>query len=102
MLKTLLLAVGLVAATTVAATAAPAWTTGSVNFRDGPGTHYSKLGTLYSCTRVETDRAENGWYRVNWNGRWGWVSGRYLSWNNNCAGTYRAPQTYSAPSRGGY
>ena len=101
MFKKLLVTAAVIAATTTAAMAAPAWTTGSVNFRDGPGTYYAKLGSIYACTRVETDTVENGWYRVQWNGRWGWVSGRYLSWNNNCSNSYSPKPTYNAPSRGG-
>lgn len=100
MFKTLLIATTLLVSAATAATAAPAWTTGSVNFRDGAGTYYAKLGTIARCVRVETDYVQNGWYRVSWNGRWGWVSARYLAWNGNyCSGGgYSAPRAHSAPS----
>lgn len=98
MFKTLVLAAALTLSGTALASAA--WTTGSVNFRDGPGTNYAKLGTIARCVQVEITDQQYGWYRISWNGRWGWVSGRYISadagycGSNNSGGVYRKPSGY--------
>lgn len=97
MFKKILITAAMLVSATTATMANPAWTTGAINFRDGPGTYYAKLGSISSCVKVETDYQQNGWYRVSWNGRWGWVSARYLSWNGNHC-NYAAPQTYHAPT----
>lgn len=67
--------------------ASTGWTTGSVNFRDGPGTYYAKLGTIGRCIQVSIVDSKDGWYRVEWNGNWGWVAARYVSANAGyCSG----------------
>ncbi|MBK1794663.1 SH3 domain-containing protein [Devosia sp. WQ 349] len=104
MLKKPLAAALLLAAMTSASMAASAWTTASVNFRDGPGTSYYKLGAISACVEVTVGENQNNWYRVQWNGRWGWVAARYLSWDANyCSANYnrRAPAAapYVAPRR---
>lgn len=96
MLKTIVAAIALTFSATAVASAAPAWTTGSVNFRDGPGTYYAKLGSISRCVQVDAGESQNGWYRVSWNGRWGWVSARYLTWD----GGYCSGGGYSRPSGG--
>jgi uncharacterized protein YraI len=100
MFKKAVIAAALVLATTATGMAAQTgWTTGGVNFRDGPGTSYYALGTISACTRVSVDQQQNGWYRVSWNGQWGWVSARYISYDAGYCNTYRAPTqpTYGAP-----
>lgn len=104
MLKTIAVTIALTLASTGFASAATAWTTGAVNFRDGPGTNYYKLGSVQRCTRVEAGENQNGWYRISWNGNWGWVSGRYLTWDGSyCRGGYNQNSGggYNKPS-GGY
>jgi len=59
------------------------YTTGSVYVRSGPGTDYSKIGGV-SCWRSVkiTGISSNGWYRVNFSGKVGYISGDYLMKEN--------------------
>ncbi|XP_067648816.1 peptidoglycan-recognition protein SC2-like [Haliotis asinina] len=61
--------------------------TGNVNVRSGVGTRYSILGVLRvgRCTSFEGDR-RYGWVRVNFKGRNGWISGRYVN-IQTCSGS---------------
>lgn len=105
MFKRLVFAAAVIVATTTASMAAgTGWTTGSVNFRDGPGAYYAKIGYIDQCAKVDLDYISKGWYRINWNGQWGWVAQRYISTSSDyCQGGYSAPSGgYSAPSGGGY
>ena len=80
MIKKATIALALLAAMSSASMAASTgWTTGSVNFRDGPGTYYTKLGSIARCVQVTITESRDGWYRVQWNGTWGWVAARYIS-----------------------
>ena len=80
MIQKVTIALALLAALTTASVAAnTGWTTGSINFRDGPGTYYAKLGTIARCVQVSIVESRDGWYRVQWNGNWGWVAASYVS-----------------------
>ena len=70
-------------ATTAAATAAPAFATGSVNVRTGPGTHYAKVDTLRRGEQVDVLQCQGGWCYVQKSGPDGWVSANYLSRGGN-------------------
>ncbi|XP_048242634.1 peptidoglycan-recognition protein SC2-like isoform X2 [Haliotis rufescens] len=61
--------------------------TGNVNVRSGVGTRHSILGVLIKgrCTAFEGDR-RSGWVHVNFNGRNGWISGRYVN-IRSCSGS---------------
>lgn len=99
MIKKTVLSAMLLVAMSAAAMANTGWTTASVNFRDGPGASYYKIGAIGACVRVEISENQNNWYRVQWNGRWGWISARYVTSDGGyCSGgnTYRRP----APSSG--
>lgn len=104
MFKRALFAAAIIVATTTASMAAGAgWTTGGVNFRDGAGTYYAKIGSIPRCASIQLDYVSNGWYRVQWNGRWGWIAQRYVTTDSGyCAGGYSAPSGgYNRPA-GGY
>lgn len=97
MIRKSIIAVALLTGMTTASLAAGGWTTGSVNFRDGPGTSYAKLGSIARCVQVEIGETQNGWYRINWSGRWGWVAARYITSDSSyCSsgGGYTAPKAY--------
>ncbi|MBQ8280100.1 MAG: SH3 domain-containing protein [Roseburia sp.] len=53
----------------------------SVNVRNGPDASYEKLGTLSLNQEVKVTGQcnENNWYRVDYNGENGFVSGEYLA-----------------------
>lgn len=79
-----LAALGLVLGT-ASALAAPAYTTGSVNVRTGPGTNFTKLGSLARGQYVDVRQCTDGWCYVVSSGPNGWVSANYLAnanWNS--------------------
>lgn len=91
MFKKTMIAAALVLATAGGASADQGWTTGGVNFRDGPGTSYYVLGSIARCVEVDVVESRNGWHRVRWSGHVGWVSARYVSYDSGYCGSYEAP-----------
>ena len=53
--------------------------TNVLNVRSGAGTNYSKIGSLTQATRVSVISESNGWSKINYNGKVGYVSSQYLS-----------------------
>jgi len=82
-LKRNLLTAGIAAAaiigSTIAALAAPAYATATVNVRAGPGTGYSAIDTLRPGEGVDIDYCRGSWCFVTKSGPDGWVSASYLS-----------------------
>ena len=53
-------------------------TASALNVRQGPGTDHRVIGSLSRNDRVKvTGRAPNGWYRIDYRGREGWISGKF-------------------------
>jgi uncharacterized protein YgiM (DUF1202 family) len=50
-----------------------------LNFRSGPDTTYSSYGSIKSGTEVPVLGSSDGWYKVSYNSKEGWVSGKYVS-----------------------
>ncbi len=50
-----------------------------LNFRTGPGTNYSKISTLKYGTEVGVISESNGWAKISYNGKIGYVSSQYLA-----------------------
>lgn len=53
-------------------------TTASLNMRKGAGTKYKKITTLKKGVSVTYLSKKNGWYRVSYKGKKGYVSSKYL------------------------
>lgn len=53
--------------------------TTSLNVRSGPGTNYSKIGSLKEGNKVDVISENNGWSRIKFSGKDGFVSSEYLS-----------------------
>ncbi|MGB3337930.1 MAG: SH3 domain-containing protein [Devosia sp.] len=68
-------------ATTATAFAAPAFATGNVNVRSGPGTGYARVDTLLRGEQVDVQQCRGSWCYVEKRGPDGWVSANYLSRN---------------------
>ena len=66
-------------ATTATAFAAPAYATGNVNVRSGPGVGYSRVDVLYRGEQVDVQQCQGSWCYVIKRGPDGWVSANYLS-----------------------
>ncbi|MRZ29824.1 SH3 domain-containing protein, partial [Paeniclostridium sordellii] len=49
-----------------------------LNIRSGYGTNYSVIGTLTNGSKVEIVESQNGWYKIKYNGTYGYVSGDYV------------------------
>lgn len=50
-----------------------------LNVRDGPGTGYEKLGALKQGEKVTALSVEEGWARIDYGGKTGYVSAQYLN-----------------------
>jgi len=94
-----------VTTTTAATTAAVKKVTsagGTVNVRSGPGTSYSKIGTMTSGDYyifIETTKNSSGetWYKINYNGKEGYVLGSLstiTTGNGGSSGTKKAYLTF--------
>jgi len=90
MFKSLATAAVIVLATATASLASTGWSTGDVNMRQGPGTGYYTVGAIPRCASFTVYAEDRGWYQVNWRGVVGWVSGRYVAYNDNHC-HYQAP-----------
>ena len=70
-------------------------TTGNINFRQGPGTNYSKVTGCAqvpkgaTVTLLEYTNSDNGWYKVTYGTYTGYLSAKYLkvTLNSNNAGS---------------
>ena len=50
----------------------------ALNVRTGPSTSYAKLGQLLSGTYVDPLDSQNGWYKIGYNGGYGWICADYV------------------------
>ena len=51
----------------------------SLNMRSGPGTSYSKVGSIPASATLTITGSENGWYKTSYNGVSGYVSADYVT-----------------------
>ncbi len=54
-----------------------------VNVRKGPGKNYSKLGALTYNTTVNVLETTNGWYKIKYSDKTGYISSQYASYSGN-------------------
>lgn len=59
----------------------------SLNVRSGPGTGYSRVGSLPNGASVTVLSQSGGWYQIRYNSLTGYVSGDYLSYTANGGST---------------
>lgn len=53
--------------------------TAQLNVRKGSSTKYAKIGSLSKGAKVEiVSKLSNGWYKIKYNGTYGYVSGAYV------------------------
>ena len=53
-------------------------TTATLNMRKGPGTNYRSIGYLNKGSKVKFLEEKNNWFKVKWNKKVFWISGRYV------------------------
>jgi uncharacterized protein YraI len=83
----------------VASQAAVNYAVTALNMRTGPGTGYARVAVIPGGGAVQVYNCSGSWCNVNWRGRVGWVSARYLS------GSYAPRRYYNTPAPyyyGGY
>ncbi|WP_056476413.1 C40 family peptidase [Bacillus sp. FJAT-25509] len=49
-----------------------------VRIRSGAGTNYSILGSVNKNAKLDVISSTNGWYKINYKGRMGYISGTYV------------------------
>ncbi len=54
-------------------------TASSLNVRSGYGTNYSVIGSLKRGQKVEIVESKNGWHKIKYNNRYGYVAGQYIN-----------------------
>lgn len=57
-----------------------------VNVRAGASTKYKTLGKLYKGNKVNLYASTNKWYKIKYNGKYGWVSKSYVSKTSTSSG----------------
>ena len=60
--------------------------TTAVNVRSGPGTGHSRIGLLYPGDNVQALSTSNGWTKVSYKGRTGYVASAYLTSSSSGGG----------------
>jgi uncharacterized protein YraI len=78
MLAALVLAFVGLATFPISASAATAYTTGTLNVRSGPGPGYARIATLPAGYRVTVFGCEGSWCSIRAAGIRGWASSNYL------------------------
>ncbi|WP_310877321.1 SH3 domain-containing protein, partial [Priestia megaterium] len=86
--------------TTTAPTTSPAESTtytvtaSTLNVRSGAGTNYASIGSVTKGQKLSVVSKSGSWYKINYNGRTGYVSSDYVQ----ASGTTTAPTTPPAES----
>ena len=62
----------------------PIRTTGHINFRAAPSLDAEKFGVVLRGSTVGAVSRTWGWYQINFQGRTGWIGGRYVDNIGNC------------------
>lgn len=74
--------------------AAVNYTVTALNMRTGPGTGYARITVIPAGGAVQVYNCTRSWCKVNWRGRVGWASARYLSGSYAPRRYYRTPAPY--------
>ena len=75
-------------------------TVSTLNVRKGPSTKYSRIGSLYKDKSITILGEQNGWYKINLNGRYGWVSKEYIKINGLSSSNNSSSSSNSNNSQG--
>ena len=72
----------------------------NLSIRSGPSTNYQIVGSMndgVQCT-VYPDKTSNGWYYVNYNGVWGYASGKQINTSDSSASSQTSTSTSTSSS----
>lgn len=76
-------------------------TSDSLNIRSGPGTEYDVVGKAAKGTvLVVTGQADNGWYRIELEGKNGYASGKYITFEAKADVSEQDPQEQAEQTSG--
>ena len=76
-------------------------TSDSLNIRSGPGTEYDVVGKAAKGTvLVVTGQADNGWYRIELEGKNGYASGKYITFEAKTDVSEQDPQEQTEQTSG--
>ena len=60
--------------------------TANLNVRQGASTKYKSIGKLKKGQKVKVISSLDGWYKIKFNGKYGWVSKKYVSKSSYSSG----------------
>ena len=72
-----------IGATSIFADSTGVVTASKLNVRKGPSTKYSRIGSFNKNKKITILGQSNNWYKVNLNGKEGWVSKKYVKVSGN-------------------
>lgn len=72
-----------IGATSIFADSTGVVTASKLNVRKGPSTKYSRIGSFNKNKKITILGQSNNWYKVNLNGKEGWVSKKYVKVSRN-------------------
>lgn len=73
--------------------------TTSLNVRSGAGTNYSSIGSLKANATVKITGESGNWYKIDFNGRVGYVSKDYIKVNTSTSGNVKPEEKPETPSQ---
>ena len=73
----------IIGATSIFADSTGVVTASKLNVRKGPSTKYSRIGSFNKNKKITILGQSNNWYKVNLNGKEGWVSKKYVKVSGN-------------------
>jgi uncharacterized protein YgiM (DUF1202 family) len=97
---------GYVSGKYVSVDASSSQTTGKItncsylNFRSGPDTTYSSYGSIKNGTSVTILGSSDGWYKISYNSKEGWVSSKYVTVTSGSTDTSGSSGTTQGTSSG--
>lgn len=72
-----------IGATSIFADSTGVVTASKLNVRKGPSTKYSRIGSFNKNKKITILGQSNNWYKVNLNGKEGWVNKKYVKVSGN-------------------
>ncbi|PFN23778.1 C40 family peptidase [Bacillus cereus] len=74
--------------------------TTSLRVRTGPAAYHSVIGGVLNGTTLDVVGSENGWFKVNYQGKTGFVSGEFVKFVKGGTATPEQPKQPEKPNQG--
>ncbi|MED4213983.1 SH3 domain-containing protein, partial [Priestia megaterium] len=72
----------------------------SLRVRTGPATYHSVIGGVLNGTTLNVVGSENGWFKVNYQGKTGYVSSEFMKFVKGGTTTPEQPKQPEQPNQG--